>query len=603
MTKQNRIDTYLDRTDWTVKENSNMGYSLQGLNVYITEDEISKYWMDEVYPKDIKEAHESGDFHIHDLGTLGSYCVGWDLMDLLTKGFKGVRGKIESKPARHLRVAMLHIVNFMYTLQGETAGAQAFSNVDTLLAAFIRADNISYEDLKQNMQEFIFNLNVPTRVGAQAPFTNFTLDLVVPDHLKKLPAIIGGKPCDFTYGDLQKEVDMFNMAFAEIMLEGDASERPFSFPIPSYNLTEDFDWDNPAYDPIWEMTSKYGIPYFSNFINSDMKPSDVRSMCCRLRINNGDLYKRGGGLFGANPKTGSLGVVTINLPRIGYIADSEEEFLDILTGLMWKAKDSLEIKRELIEKLTEGGLYPYSAFYLSDINEGGKGYWHNHFSTVGIVGMNDAIYNLLDTDIMSEKGKEFAIRVLEHMREIISLLQNSTGNIYNLEATPAESASFKLALKDLKRFDDIKFYNIDIVGGDTPYYTNSSQLPASSGLHLFDALDLQDELQVLYTGGTVFHTFLGESSPDIGSLKSLIKTIATSYHMPYFSITPTFSVCQNHGYIAGEHLFCPECGERCDVYSRVVGYIRPLDSFNDAKVAEFFQRDNYTVSGDTHEAA
>jgi len=598
MTKQKTIDNYLEQADWKIRENSNMTFSLQGLNVYLTEAAISEYWLDKVYPKDIREAHEGGDFHIHDLGTLGAYCVGWDLMDLLTKGFKGVRGKIESKPAKHFRVALLHIVNFMYTLQGESAGAQAFSNVDTLLAPFIRTDGLTYDELKQNMQEFIFNMNVPTRTGGQTPFTNFTMDLTIPDHLKNLPAIVGGKVCDFTYGDLQDEVDLFNMAFAEIMLEGDANGRPFTFPIPTYNLTEDFDWDNPVYSPIWEMTSKYGIPYFANFINSDMDPGDVRSMCCRLMIKNGDLYKRGGGLFGANPKTGSIGVVTINLPRIGYVADDEEEFLDILTGLMWQAKDSLEIKREFIEDLTDKGLYPYSAFYLRDIKDGGEGYWHNHFSTIGIIGMNDAVYNLFGEDITTNKGSAFAERVLDSMRTVISLLQHNTGNLYNLEATPAEGACFKLALKDIERYPDIKFYNIDKANGSAPYYTNSSQLPASCDMHLFDAMDHQDKLQTMYTGGTVFHALLGESAPDIESLKELIKTIAYNYHMPYFSITPTFSICEDHGYINGEHLFCPTCGKRSEVYSRVVGYIRPIEQWNDGKVAEFFERTTYDISGE-----
>ena len=599
MTKLNRIDKYLERESWEVKENSNMAYSLQGLNMAITEDLISEYWLDEVYPDDISNAHRSGDIHIHDLGSLSNYCTGWDLAHLLKNGFGGVRRKNKSKAARHFRTALMHVVNFMYTLQNEGSGAIAFSNVDTLLSPFIRTDGLTYDEILQSMQEFVFSMNVPTRQGNQTPFTNISLDLTVPDHFKNVPAIVGGEICEFTYGDLQEEVDLFNRAFAEIMLEGDADGRPFSFPIPTFSLTKDFDWDNPVYDPIWEMTSKYGIPYFANFINSDMKPEDSRSLCCRLRIDlNGTLYKRGGGLFGSGVKTGSIGVVTINLPRIGYIAEDEEQFLEILTGLMWKAHDSLEIKRELIEDLSDRGLYPYSSLYLQDTKDGSGGYWTNHFSTIGLIGMNDALYNMTGDNIMSEEGHEFAVRVLEHMRDVISSLQRHTGNIYNLEASPCEGSSFSLALKDLNEFPDIRFYNMDKSNGSVPYYSNSTQLPAANDLNLFQALGHQDELQVLYSGGTVFHTFLGESAPDIGSLKKLIKKIATNYHMPYFSITPTFSICHSHGYITGEHLFCPECGKKCEVYSRVVGFLRPLESFNDGKVSEFFERSNYTADGD-----
>jgi len=598
MTKLNRIDRYLSRDDWEEKENSNRSFSLQGLNMMVAESAMSEYWLNEIYPKDIKEAHNSGDFHIHDLGSLSNYCTGWDLADLLMKGFCGIRGRNDSKPAKHFRVVLMHIVNFLYTLQNETSGAVAFSNVDTLVAPFIRTDGLTYDEIKQAVQEFVFNINVPTRQGNQTPFTNISLDLTVPEHLKNVPAIVGGKICDFTYGDLQDEVDLFNRAFAEIMLEGDAKGRPFSFPIPTFSLTKDFDWDNPVYDPIWKMTSKYGIPYFANFINSDMKPEDVRSLCCRLRIDlNGTLYRRGGGLFGSGVKTGSIGVITINLPRIGLVSEDEEEFLDILTGLMWKAKDALEIKRETLEEFSDKGLYPYSSYYLKDTKEASGGYWTNHFSTVGLIGMNDAIYNMTGDSIISEEGHAFSIRVLEHMREVLSLLQHSTGNIYNLEASPAEGASFKLALKDLKTFGDIPFYNIDKSNGSAPYYTNSSQLPAANDLNLFEALDHQDLLQTLYTGGTVQHVFLGESAPDSGSIKKLIKSIATNYKMPYFSITPTFSICPTHGYITGEHLYCPECNERCEVYSRVVGFLRPIESFNDGKVSEFFERQMYTVEG------
>ena len=599
MTKLNRIDRYLSRDDWALKENSNMGYSLQGLGMYITEKQISDYWLDEVYPKDISDAHRSGDFHIHDLGSLSNYCIGWDLIDLLRVGFRGARGKTESKAARHFRVALLQIVNFMFTLAGESAGAQAFSSVDTLLAPFIREDKLTYEEIKQNLQEFIFNMNVSTRIGAQPAFTNFTMDLIVPGYLKNSPAIVGGEECDYTYGDLQDEVNQFNKAFAEVMIEGDGVGRPFSFPVPTYSITKDFDWENPVHDPIWEMTSKYGTPYFANFINSDMEPEDVRSMCCRLRLRNGDLLKRGGGLFGAMPLTGSLGVVTINLPRIGYEAEDPEDFFETLTYLMWKAKDSLEIKRKFLEELTDGGLYPYSAFYLRNIKEATGKYWDNHFATVGILGLNDAIFNLFGESIMTELGKEFAVDVLNHMRGVLSEFQKETGNLYNLEATPSEGASFSLALKDVKKHPGIPFYNTDVAGGDTPYYTNSSQLPARNGLNLFECLDNQDDLQVLFTGGTVFHAFLGEKAPDIGSIKKLVKKIATNYRLPYFTITPTFSICPKHGYISGEHLICPECKERCEIYSRVVGYLAPLEKWNDGKVMEFFQRENYTVDGES----
>ena len=596
MTKLNRIDKYLDRELWEVKENSNMGYSLQGLNMFITENEISKYWMDEVYPEDIKEAHESGDFHIHDRGSLSPYCTGWDLVDLLRVGFTGVKGKTQSRAARHLRVAFLHIVNFLYSLQNETAGAVAFSNVDTLLAPFIKEDKLTYEELRQNMQEFIFNLNIDTRQGGQATFSNFSFDLTVPDHLKDLPAIVGGEAMDYTYGSLQKEVDMFNKAFAETMIEGDGGGYPFTFPIPTFSLTKDFDWDNENYLPIWELTSKFGTPTFSNFMNSDLDPEDVRSFCCRLQLDTTELKHRGSGLFGSAPLTGSIGVVTINLPRIGHIANSEEEFFDILSGLMWKAHESLEIKREFIEEMADRGLYPYSAFYLRDVKKATGKYWANHFATVGLVGMNDAVYNLFGEDIMAEKGKQFAVDVLSFMRDFISELQKNTGNFYNLESTPAEGCSYSLAMKDSKKYDDISFYNVDIGGGSTPYYTNSTHLPASHGMHLFDMLDHQNDLQPLYTGGTVAHVFLGERSPDVLSIKNLVKTIASGYNIPYFTVTPTFSMCQTHGYIDGEELFCPECGERTEIYSRVTGYIRPISSWNDGKVAEFFERSTYSMS-------
>ena len=593
------IDRYLRKEDWRVKENSNMGYSLQGLNVYITEKCIADYWLNEVYPADISRAHRDGDIYIHDTAGLSGYCTGWDLTDLLMKGFRGVRGKIEANPARHFRVALLQIVNFMFTVAGEVSGAIAFSNVDTLLAPFIREDGLTYDELKQNLQEFLFNLNVPTRVGFQQPFTGITLDLTVPDHLKNTPAIVGGKILDYTYGDLQDELDLFNMAFAEVLLEGDGGGRPFPFPLPTYSLTEDFDWDNPVYDKIWEVASKFGTPTFTNFINSNIKPEDVRAMCCNLKLDMNELKNRGGGLFSANPKTGSIGVVSINLPRIGYESESPEEFFDTLAFLMWKAKESLEIKRKFIEDQTGMGLYPYSRFYLQDVKDATGGYWNNHFSTIAVLGMNDMIFNMFGESIMTDFGKDFAIDVLEYMRDVLLDLQKETGNLYNLEAAPAESASYKLALKDAKKHPEMRFYNIEVDGGTVPFYCNSTHLPVANGLNLFEALAHQEPLQVLYSGGTSFHCFLGEKAPDIGSLKSLVKKIATSFRIPYFTITPTFSICLEHGYIVGEQPLCPDCGAETEIYSRVVGYLSPLERWNDGKTEEFAQRTNYKVDGET----
>jgi len=589
------VDDYLNDRDWRVRENSNMTFSLQGLNTHITDRVISHYWLTKIYPQPIKEAHERGDFHIHDLGTLGAYCVGWDLRDLLLRGFRGVRGKIEARPARHFRVALLQVVNFMYTLQGESAGAQAFSNVDTYLAPFIRADGLSYAEVKQNLQEFVYNMNVPTRVGFQTPFTNVTLDLEVPNYMRGEPVIIGGEIQDTVYGDYQHEMDMFNRAFAEVMTEGDMHGRPFTFPIPTYNITADFDWDNPNLRPVWEMTAKYGIPYFSNFINSDMKPEDARSMCCRLRIDNRELKKRGGGLFGANPLTGSIGVVTINLPRLGYLAADESEFFSRLEELMELAKKSLIIKRKTLENLTDRGLYPYSKFYLSGIKKAEGGYWKNHFSTIGIIGMNEALLNLFGTTIADPEGQEFAVKVLSFMRDRLADFQEETGEIFNLEATPAEGASYRLARKDRERYPDIRVYNLEAYGGETPYYTNSTHLPVGLTEDMFEALKLQDPLQTLYTGGTVFHGFLGET-PTPEATKQLVRKIAENFHLPYYTLTPTFSICPEHGYIAGEHRECPTCGAKTEIYSRVVGYLRPIEQWNDGKRAEFADRKTYSTA-------
>ncbi len=584
------VENYLNDLDWRVRENSNMTFSLQGLNTHITDRVISKYWLNKIYRSDIREAHERGDFHIHDLGTLGAYCVGWDLGALLTHGFRGVRGKIAAGPPKHFRVALLQVVNFLYTLQGESAGAQAFSSVDTYLAPFIRADGLTYEEIKQNMQEFIYNMNVPTRVGFQTPFTNITLDLVVPEYLRQEPVIVAGKHQPSVYGDYQREMNQFNRAFAEVMAEGDLGGRPFTFPIPTYNITRDFDWDNPELEPVWEMTAKYGIPYFSNFVGSDMKPEDARSMCCRLRIDNRELRKRGGGLFGAHPLTGSIGVVTINLPRIGYLAHSEQEFFERLGTLMDLARDSLSVKRKSLEGLTDRGLYPYSRFYLEQVHRGSGAYWTNHFSTIGLIGMNEALLNLNGLTTADEAGSEFAVGVLDFMRERLATYQQETDQIFNLEATPAEGTSYRLAKKDQERYPDIRIHNLETSHSETPYYTNSSQIPPGAELDLFDALRRQDPLQSRYTGGTVFHIFLGERLPDTAAVKQLVRRIAEQFRLPYYSITPTFSVCRDHGYLVGEHAVCPKCGERAEVYSRVVGYLRPVEQWNDGKQAEFADR-------------
>ena len=546
------IDDYLDQSDWRVNENSNMSYSLQGLNNHIASDITAKYWLERVYPAEIRNSHISGEFHIHDLGLLSAYCVGWDLRDLLIKGFGGVAGKIESRPAKHFRSALGQVVNFFYTLQGESAGAQAFSNFDTYLAPFIRYDNLSFDEVKQSLQEFIFNMIIPTRVGFQTPFTNITLDLNVPSNIASEAVIIGGEAQNTTYADFQHEMDIFNKAFAQVFLEGDSKNRIFTFPIPTYNITKDFDWGNRNLDLMWEMTAKYGIPYFANYVNSDMDPEDARSMCCRLRLDNRELRKRGGGLFGANPLTGSIGVVTINLPQLAYLAKDERDFFAKLEEVMRKAKDSLEIKRKVLENFTAKNLYPYTRHYLSDVFIRDGKFWGNHFSTIGLVGMNEACLNLLNTDISSIEGKELAEKTLGFMRDIIKNFQEQTGNFYNLEATPAEGVSYRLAKKDKSLFPEIK-----TAGKQEPYYTNSVHLPVSYTDDLFEVLDHQDELQAHFTGGTVVHLFLGERIDDIESVKALVREISSNYKLPYFSITPTFSICPIHGYIAGAHTFCP----------------------------------------------
>ncbi|MCD6504032.1 ribonucleoside triphosphate reductase [Candidatus Bathyarchaeota archaeon] len=591
------VDKYLEMEDWRVRENSNMSYSLQGLNNYLSSTVIAKYWITRIYPPNIGDAHFSGDFHIHDLGVLGPYCVGWDLSDLLFSGFGGVAGKIESKPPKHLRTALGQVVNFFYTLQGEAAGAQAFSNFDTYLAPFIRYDGLNEKEVKQALQEFVFNINIPTRVGFQTPFTNITLDLTVPEFMKDEPVIYAGKVMDDTYGEMQEEMDVFNVALAEVMTEGDAKGRVFTFPIPTYNITRDFDWDSSVSQKVFELSAKYGVPYFSNFINSDMKPEDVRSMCCRLRIDNRELRKRGGGFFGANPLTGSIGVVTINLPRIGYLQKDEDGFLERLEELMDLAKDSLEIKRKVLERFTERGLYPYSKHYLRSVKERFGKYWKNHFSTIGLIGMNEALLNLFGYGIACKEGLKFAVKVLNFMRDRLLEFQEETGNLYNLEATPAEGTSYRLARIDKKKYPDIIVANEKYLSkGAEPFYTNSSQLPVYYTGDLFEAIEHQDQLQPLYTGGTVFHIYLGEKLYSWRSAAELVKRVAYASRLPYFTLTPTFSICPTHGYLNGEQSICPVCGARCEVYSRVVGYLRPVDQWNDGKQAEFRLRRTFDKS-------
>ncbi|MCW3129151.1 MAG: ribonucleoside triphosphate reductase [Methanophagales archaeon] len=590
------VDQYLEKLDWQVNENSNMSFSLQGLNNYVS-SEISKiYWMRKIYPSEVRQAHTNGDFHIHDLNLLSVYCVGWDLFDLLVEGFKGAQGKIESKPARHLRSALGQIVNFFYTLQGEAAGAQAFSNFDTLLAPFIRYDELSYKEVKQALQEFVFNINVPTRVGFQTPFTNITLDLTVPEYYANQGVIIGGEIQKEVYKDFQEEMGLFNKAFLEVMAEGDAKGRVFTFPIPTYNITRDFDWANPDLNVLWEVTAKYGVPYFSNFINSDMNPEDARSMCCRLRIDNRELKKRGGGLFGSSPLTGSIGVITLNMPRLGYLAKDEDAFFSALERLMVLAKESLEIKRKVLERFTEKNLYPYTRYYLRGVKERFGEYWKNHFSTIGLVGMNEACLNMFGEPIASEKSREFTSRVLDFMRDKLLKFQAETGNNYNLEATPAEGTSYRLAKKDKERYPEVICANeAEWKLGAEPFYTNSTQLPVNYTDDIFEALDLQDAIQTKYTGGTVFHIFAGERVEDPTTVKLLVRRICELYHLPYFTFTPTFSVCPTHGYLAGEHYTCPECGAETEVYSRVVGYLRPVMQWNKGKREEFKLRKTFVV--------
>ena len=595
------MNGYLARSDWRVNENANVNYSLGGLILHNSGSVTANYWLTQIYPKDIAEAHRNADFHIHDLSMFSGYCAGWSLRDLIREGLGGIPDKISSKPASHLSTLANQMVNFLGILQNEWAGAQAFSSFDTYLAPFVRVDNLSDKEIKQSLQSFVFGVNTPSRWGSQAPFTNITLDWTVPEDLREKPAIVGGKELDFCYGDCKPEMDRINRAFIELMLEGDASGRGFQYPIPTYNVTRDFDWDSPNAKLLFEMTAKYGTPYFQNFINSDLNPADVRSMCCRLRLDKRELRKKGGGLFGADELTGSIGVVTINLPRIGYLSRNEKEFFGRLDELMEKAKRSLVIKRKVIQRLLDAGLFPYTKRYLRT--------FENHFSTIGIVGMNECLQNFFSPSITTatEEGRDFALKILKYMKTRLADFQEETDDLFNLEATPAESTSYRLAKHDKERYPEII-----TSGADEPYYTNSSQLPVGYTSDIFDALDLQEELQTVYTGGTVFHVFLGEAISDWRACSQLVKTIAYSYRIPYFTISPTYSICPIHGYLAGEHFFCPLCaaeerrkmeqrgekmgegaqilGTRTEVYSRIVGYYRSVKNWNAGKRAEYKER-------------
>ncbi len=588
---QSLFADYLNEEAWEVRENANMQKSVNGLNNYVRESFTKKYWLYNIYPQEVREAHESGDIHLHDLGFFGPYCAGWDLRQLLTDGFGGVAGKVESKPAKHLRSFLGQVVNSTFTTQGETAGAQAWSSIDTYCAPFIRYDNMTYEQVRQCIQEFVFNINVPTRVGFQCPFSNLTFDITVPSTLKDQPVVYAGQLQEDKYGDFQKEMDMFNKAFCSVMLEGDAKGRVFTFPIPTLNITKDFDWNSPVVDAFMEITCKYGIPYFANYVNSDLSPEDAVSMCCRLRLDVTELRKRGGGLFGSNPMTGSIGVVTLNMPRIGYLATDEEDFFKRVEKLARIAQTSLEIKRKIIESESEKGLYPYSTHFLRSVKERTGRFWDNHFNTIGIVGMNECLLNFMGKDIGSPEGLAFSIKVMNFLRDLMKEFQKESGRSYNLEATPAEGTSYRLAKLDRKQFGK----DIISAGDEVPYYTNSTQLPASYTDDIMKCVELQDELQYLYTGGTVQHLYLGEKIEDIQVAKKLIKKIFEVSKMPYISLTPTFSVCNEHGYITGEQWTCPTCGKETEVYSRVTGYLRPVKNYNDGKKAEYRDRVKFKV--------
>ncbi len=582
------IDSYVKNTDWRVKENSTVTYSVGGLILSNSTAITANYWLSEIYDDEIANAHRSADLHIHDLGMLTGYCAGWSLKQLIQEGLGGIPGKITSSPASHLATLCNQMVNFLGIMQNEWAGAQAFSSFDTYLAPFVKADNLTYREVKKAIESFIFGVNTPSRWGTQAPFSNITLDWTVPNDLAELPAIVGGKEMPFKYKDCKKEMDMVNRAFLEIMIEGDAEGRGFQYPIPTYSITKDFDWSETENNRLlFEMTAKYGTPYFSNYINSDMQPSDIRSMCCRLRLDLRELRKKTGGFFGSGESTGSIGVVTLNMPRIAYISADEDDFYRRLDKLMDIAARSLKVKRTVVSRLLEEGLYPYTKRYL--------GKFDNHFSTIGLVGMNEACLNAnwLGKDISHPESLQFTKDVLNHMRERLSDYQEEYGDLYNLEATPAESTAYRLAKHDVARYPDIITATMK---GNTPYYTNSSHLPVGYTEDIFEALDIQDELQTLYTSGTVFHAFLGEKLPNWQSAAALVRKIAENYKLPYYTLSPTYSVCKNHGYISGEQYQCPHCGESTEVYSRITGYYRPVQAWNDGKSQEFSERKTYNIA-------
>ena len=582
------VNSYVKVEDWRVKENSTVTYSVGGLILSNSGAVTANYWLSEIYDTEIAEAHRNADIHIHDLSMLTGYCAGWSLKQLIKEGLGGIEGKITSSPAKHLSVLCNQMVNFLGIMQNEWAGAQAFSSFDTYLAPFVKADSLSYPEVKKCVESFIYGVNTPSRWGTQAPFSNITLDWTVPNDLAELPAIVGGKEMPFKYKDCKKEMDMVNKAFIETMIEGDANGRGFQYPIPTYSITRDFDWSDTENNKLlFEMTSKYGTPYFSNYINSDMEPSDVRSMCCRLRLDLRELRKKTGGFFGSGESTGSVGVVTINMPRIAYMAEDEEDFFCRLDHMMDISARSLKIKRDVITKLLDEGLYPYTKRYL--------GSFENHFSTIGLLGMNEAGLNArwLKCDMADERTQEFSKRVLDHMRERLKDYQEEYGDLYNLEATPAESTSYRLAKHDRKRWPDIRTAGNE---GDTPYYTNSSHLPVDYTADIFDALDIQAELQTLYTSGTVFHAFLGEKLPDWKAAAALVRKIAQNYRLPYYTLSPTYSVCKDHGYLSGEHFVCPKCGKKAEVYSRITGYYRPVQNWNDGKSQEYKNRTVYDIA-------
>ena len=582
------VNSYVKVEDWRVKENSTVTYSVGGLILSNSGAVTANYWLSEIYDEEIAEAHRNADIHIHDLSMLTGYCAGWSLKQLIKEGLGGITGKITSAPARHLSVLCNQMVNFLGIMQNEWAGAQAFSSFDTYLAPFVKVDNLSYPEVKKCIEAFIYGVNTPSRWGTQAPFSNITLDWTVPDDLAELPALVGGVEMDFKYKDCKKEMDMVNKAFIETMIEGDSNGRGFQYPIPTYSITKDFDWSDTENNRLlFEMTAKYGTPYFSNYINSDMQPSDVRSMCCRLRLDLRELRKKTGGFFGSGESTGSVGVVTINMPRIAYLSANKDEFYARLNHMMDIAARSLKIKRGVITKLLNEGLYPYTKRYL--------GTFENHFSTIGLIGMNEVGLNAnwLRADMSDLRTQEFTKEVLNHMRERLSDYQEQYGDLYNLEATPAESTTYRLAKHDRKRWPGIKTAGKP---GDTPYYTNSSHLPVDYTVDIFDALDIQDELQTLYTSGTVFHAFLGEKLPDWKAAASLVRTIASNYKLPYYTLSPTYSICKEHGYLAGEVKVCPHCGAKTEVYSRITGYYRPVQNWNDGKLQEYANRTEYDIA-------